>query len=89
MRAPSEKVAKASLPRSTPVSCPVSGKSCTGLSTYEKQTYQPSASWLIVTVLGVPSTRRLQRTEMRPILDGSSKPLSRRAPLPYSLKVME
>ena len=45
-----------------PVSSPVKGTSCTGASAQEKQTYHPSASLEIVTVLGVPSSGRDQRT---------------------------
>src|SRR5215470_14109535 len=67
MRSPLDVVAKASRPRSMPVACPVVGSGCTGMSAHEKQTYQPSASWLIATVLGVPSMGRDQRTAMRPI----------------------
>ena len=85
MRVPSERVAKASMPRSIPVSCPVGGKGCTGTSAQEKQTYQPSASRLIVTVLGVPSRGRDQRTAIRPIFESTRKPLSSVAPLPNSL----
>ena len=60
-----------------------------GTSAQEKQTYQPSASRERVTVLGVPSIGRLQRTVVRPILDSARKLLSTVAPLPYSLKVNE
>jgi hypothetical protein len=72
-----------------PVSRPVRGNGWVGTSAQEKQTYQPSASLLIVTVLIVPCTGRDQRTAMHPILDKTSEPLSRRAPLPSSLKVKE
>ena len=85
MRVPSESVANASIPRSMPVSCPVAGSGCTGTSAQEKQTYQPSASLRIVTVLGVPSSGRDQRTAMRPILERTRKPLSSVAPLPNCL----
>ena len=69
MRVPSESVAKASMPRSMPVSCPVAGSRCIGTSAQEKQTYQPSASRLIVTVLGAPSKGRCHRTPIRPSFD--------------------
>src|SRR5260221_5949480 len=55
---PSARVAKDSRPRSIPVSCPVSGRGWHGTSALENATYQPSASRLIVTVLGVPSRGR-------------------------------
>ena len=61
------------------------GKGCIGTSAQEKQAYQPSASLEIVTVLGVPSIGRDQRTAMRPILERTRKPLSSVAPLPNSL----
>ena len=48
---PSESVANASIPRSMPVSWPVAGKGCVGTSAQEKQTYRPSASREVVTVL--------------------------------------
>ena len=82
---PSASVANDSKPRSMPVSCPVGGSGCIGTSAQEMQTYQPSASRLIVTVLGVPSIGRDQRTAMRPILERTRKPLSSRGPLPNSL----
>jgi hypothetical protein len=51
----------------------------------------PSASRLIVPVLGVPSRGGDQRTAMRPILERTRNPFSRVAPLlnslPNSLKV--
>src|SRR5262245_18723104 len=65
------------MPRSIPVSCPVAGSDFTDTSTQEKLAYHPSASLLIVTVLGVPSKGRDQRTVMRPILERIRKPLSR------------
>ena len=86
---PSASVAKDSSPRSIPVSWPVDGSGCTGTSAQEMATYHPSASFEMVTVLGVPSMGRDQCTLMRPILERTSKPLSSRAPLPYSLKVKE
>ena len=89
MRVPLESVANASTPRSIPVSCPVDGKGWTGTSAQEKQTYQPSASRESVTVLGVPSNGRDQRTAIRPIFDKTRKPLSTVAPLPNSLYVNE
>ena len=85
MHVPLERVAKASMPKSMPVSSPVSGKGCTGTSAQEKQTYQPSASLEIVTVFGVPSKGRDQRTAILPILERTRNPLSSVAPLPYSL----
>jgi hypothetical protein len=51
----------------------------------EKQAYHPSTSRLMVTVLGVPSRGRLQRTARRPILESTRKPLSSVAPLPNCL----
>src|SRR5262249_14359569 len=69
-----------------------------GRSAHEKQTYQPPASWLIVTVLGVPSSGRLQRatpacdssgrlqrTRLAPLFERTRKPFSNIAPLPSSL----
>jgi hypothetical protein len=85
MRVPFDRVANASIPRSMPVSCLVPGKGCIGASTQEMQTYQPSASQVIVTVLGIPSMGRLQRMAIRPILDSTRNPLSSVAPLPNSL----
>src|SRR5262249_57410666 len=64
-------------PRSMPVSRPVGGNGCVGTSAQEKHTYHPSASREIVTVLGIPSSGRLQRTPIRPILERIRKPLSR------------
>ena len=64
---------------------PSVGKGCIGTSAQEKQTYQPSASRLIVTVLGVPSSGRDQRTAIRPILERTRKPFSSVAPLPNCL----
>jgi hypothetical protein len=69
MRAPFVKVANASIPRTIALSCPVAGKPCTGTSAQEKQTYHPSASRLIVTVLDIPSNGRDRRSAMRPIED--------------------
>ena len=40
--------------KSIPVFCPVAGSDCAGTPAQEKQTYQPSASLLMVTVLGAP-----------------------------------
>jgi hypothetical protein len=54
------------MPKSIPVSCPVDGSGCRGTSAQEKLTYQPSASREIVTVLGVPSSGRDQRSASRP-----------------------
>jgi hypothetical protein len=85
MRSPFERAAKASRPRSMPVSWYVGGKGCAGTSAQEKQTYQPSGSRLIVTVLGVPASGRDQRTAIRSILNRARKPFSRVAPLPNSL----
>ena len=82
MRVPSERVAKASMPRSIPVSCPVAGKGCADTSAHEIATYQPSASLLIVTVLGIPWRGRLQRIAIRPTFDTTRKPLPSRAPFP-------
>jgi hypothetical protein len=78
-------VARHSIPRSIPVSCPLGGNGCTRASAQEKQTYQPAASREIVSVLGVPSNGRDQRTAMRPILEWTRKPLSSVAPLPNPL----
>ena len=64
---------------------PAGGNGSVGTSAHEKQTYQPSASLLSVTVLGVPCRGRDQWTLMRPILESMRYPFSRRAPLPYSL----
>src|SRR5262245_29746105 len=89
MRVPFDRVANASMPRSIPVSCPMGGKDRTGTSAQEKQTYHPSASRLIVTVLGVPSNGRDQRRAILPILDRTRKPLSSAAPLPNCLYVNE
>jgi hypothetical protein len=47
-------VANDSMPRSLPVSCPVGGKGCMSASAQENHPYCPSASWLIVTIVGVP-----------------------------------
>ena len=44
MRVPSESVANASIPRSMPVSRPVAGKGCIGISVQETQAYHPSSS---------------------------------------------
>src|SRR5262249_41630097 len=85
MRVPLDVVAKDSIPRSIPVSCPLGGHGCTGTSAQEKQTYQPSASREIVAVSGAPPNGRDHRTAIRPILDRTRKPLSRVAPLPNSL----
>ena len=82
---PSERVANDSIPSRCLSPGPVGGSGCIGMSAQENETYQPSASRLIVTVLGVPSKGRDQRTAMRPILDRTRKPLSSRAPLPNSL----
>jgi hypothetical protein len=51
--------------------------------------FQPSASLDTVAVLGVPSTGRLPRSAIRPILERTKKLLSRVAPLPHSLEVKE
>ena len=87
MRVPFESVANAAMPRSIPVSWPVSDKGCTATSAQEKQTYQPSTSRLIVTVFAVPSNARDRRTATRPILDRTRTPLSSLAPAPYCLQV--
>jgi hypothetical protein len=50
---------------------------------------QPSASCDTVSVLGVPSRGRDQRTAIRPILDRTRNPLSSVAPLPTSLSAKE
>src|SRR5215813_13160406 len=76
MRDPSASVANASMPRSSPVSCPLDGRGSVGTSVHEIATYLPSASLEMVTVLGVPSSGRLQWTLMRPILDRTREPLS-------------
>jgi hypothetical protein len=65
-----------------PVATPVRGSGAMGTSVHEKQTYQPSASRRMVTVLIVPASGRDQWTARRPIVDSTSAPLSRRAPLP-------
>src|SRR5262249_47954458 len=72
-----------------PVSWPVGGTGWTGTSAQEQQPYHPSASWLSVTVLLLPTTGRLQRTALRPILDKTRDPFSHRAPLPYAWYVKE
>ena len=56
------------------------------LSAPEQQTYQPAASWLIVTGFGVPGSGPDQRRTRRPIVDSTRKPLSRVAPLPNGLE---
>ena len=72
-----------------PVSWPVGGSGCVGTAAQETAIDQPSASFVTVTVLGIPSIGRDQWTLMRPILERTRTPLSREAPLPYSLKVNE
>src|SRR5262249_52242855 len=72
-------------PKIDPGLLPVGGSGRIGTPAQEKQAYQPSASRLIVTVLGVPSSGRDQRTVIRPILDRTRKPLSSVAPLPNCL----
>ena len=62
-----------------PVAFPVAGSDCIGTAAQENETYQPSASRPIVTVLGVPASGRDQRTAPLPILDSTRKPLSSRA----------
>jgi hypothetical protein len=54
-----------------PASCPVGAKGRIGASAQETQTYRPSASPDTVTVFGVPSNERDQRTAIRPIFDGT------------------
>jgi hypothetical protein len=61
-------------PTSMPVSRPVAGRGSVGTSAQEKQTYQPSASWIMVTVLTVPTRSRLHFTAIRPILERTNAP---------------
>jgi hypothetical protein len=70
-------------PTSMPVSRPVGGRGCTGTSAQAMHAYHPSASRLMVTVLGVPCKYRCTRIGMRPSLDRLSTPPSSTAPLPY------
>jgi hypothetical protein len=79
---PSARVAKDSTPRSPPVSWLVAASGCAGPSAHEQQTDQPSASRATVAVVGVSSIGRDQRTAIRPLVDRTTKPLSRRAPVP-------
>jgi hypothetical protein len=65
------------------------GSGRTGTSAQEIAMYQPSASFVTVTVLGVPSMGRDQWMAMRPIFERTREPLSSLAPLPYSLNVKE
>ena len=46
----------------------LAGSGCVGTSAQEMAAYQPSASRMMVTVLGVPSRGRYKRRRMRPIL---------------------
>ena len=78
MRVPSDSVAKAAMPRSIPVSWLVDGKGRMGTPAQEMATYHPSASRVLVTVFGVPSIGRDQRTPLRPIFERARKPLSNR-----------
>ena len=72
-------------PTATPVSRPVSGSGCGGTPAQEKHTSPPSASRLTLTVLILPTTCRDQRTAIRPIVDRTSKLVSRQAPVPNGL----
>ncbi len=83
-RVPSESVAKPQCPRSMPGFLSRGGKRLYRHSAQEKQhTSHPLPA--IVTVLGVPSIGRDQRTAIRPILERTRKPLSSVAPLPNCL----
>jgi hypothetical protein len=64
--APSAVRSKTFSPTSRPVSRLVAGSGCGGTSVQEKETYQPSASLEMVTVLIVPWMGRDQRRAMRP-----------------------
>src|SRR5260370_11716709 len=52
-----------------------------------RSAHHPAGALERVTVLGVPSKGRDQRTATRPILERTRQPLSSCAPLPYSLQV--
>ena len=51
----------------------------------ENDADQPSTSQLLAAAVGVPTTGRLQRTASLPIWGMIRCPVSRCAPLPYSL----
>jgi hypothetical protein len=85
MRVPLDRVANVSIPRSMPVTCQVVGKRRAGTSAQEMQVYHSSASRLSVTVFGVPSIGRDQRTAMRPSLERARNLLSKAAQLPNCL----
>jgi hypothetical protein len=74
------------MPGSRPGSRPASGNGCTGTAAQAIALYQPSASWETVPVLGVPANGRDQWTALRPSVDKTREPFSRRAPLPSSLE---
>src|SRR5262249_48603732 len=84
LRVPCERGANAAIPRSMPVCCPVSCKGWISAAAHEELTYHPFLCSADPAGVGRALRGAAPARRDAPIVERTSKPLSRVAPLPYS-----